>query len=116
VVDVVCFDDLDLQGAEMDDPVAELEQDCYHRLIEMPGSNPDDVTRGLGLISLLSGPIDNSLGSKIDAELRKDDRVESTAVTITETGTGEYKIEIQIQPEGSIVILSSQKQGVTRLA
>jgi len=116
MVDVVCFDDLDLQGAEMDDPVAELEQDCYHRLIEMPGSNPDDVTRGLGLVSFLSGPIDDSLGGKIDAELRKDDRVEGTAVTITETGPGEYKIEIEIEPEGSIVIQASQTKGVTMLA
>ena len=49
MADLLCLDDLDLFATEIDDPIGELEQDLYHRLIELPGTNPDDVNRGLGL-------------------------------------------------------------------
>ncbi len=40
-MDVVCFEDLDEFGRDLDDPVEELEQDIVHMLFESFGSNAD---------------------------------------------------------------------------
>lgn len=101
MVDALCWDDLDAFGTELDDPLAELLQDLFHRLIETPGSNLDDPDRGYGLPDLLSsgalpGEITTSIQHGIETELRKDDRVYSVAALVQETSKGEYSISIDI--------------------
>lgn len=115
-MDLVCFDDVDNFAAEYNDPVAELEQDLYHRLLEPRGSNIDDPDRGLGLEDALSGVLDPNLKNRIEAELRKDDRVIAAVATITALdATGaRYRIDIDIQPSGEIVLLLDG-QGVRRV-
>lgn len=88
MLDVRCFDDLDLFAAEITDPQEQLEQDNYHRMIEPPGSNIDDTERGLGLEDMLGGELDPSIGPVTEAELRKDTRNASVRATVTDVGQG----------------------------
>jgi hypothetical protein len=96
-VDALCFDDITEFGDEIDDPVEELIQDLYHRLIEEPGSNLDDLDRGYGISNMLSGPFDASMGYAIEAEFRKDDRVSDATVIVSEQETvGHYRVDIVV--------------------
>jgi len=115
MVDALCFEDLDMFGKELDDPLAELEQDLFHRLIEPRGSNPDDPDRGLGLNDALSGVVDASLKHRIEDEFLKDDRVSGCNATISSNGDNTYRIDIDIEPEGSLAVLLTPS-GVQRLA
>lgn len=99
-MDVVCMDDLDLGGRELDDPLEELHQDLYHRALEAPGSNLDDVDRGLGLRDRMSGFEDPRLASQVEAEFSKDNRVTSTSATVSPTDDGRYAIDAQVQANG----------------
>lgn len=98
--DLVCMRDLDLWGRETTDELEILDQDLFHRLIELYGSNPDDEDRGVGVTSALSGIItDRDIAGEIRTDFAKDDRVTSTAVTITpipET-TGGFDIRIRVR-------------------
>jgi hypothetical protein len=111
MVDVICFDDLDEFGGELDDPLEELGQDLYHRLIEPPGSNLDDPDRGLGLEERLSGPIKPSLKAEIEAELRKDDRVQAVQASITQTAADEYAVDIQVEANEGVLGIKLVKDG-----
>jgi hypothetical protein len=84
--DLVAYNDLDPLGSECADPLQELEQDLWHRLIETYGSNPDDPDRGVGLYGRLSKAEDPQLGRDIQLDFQKDPRVDSVAVTLTYTG------------------------------
>jgi hypothetical protein len=114
--EIRCYDDVDQFGAETVDEYEELLQDCYHRLIEEPGSNIDDPDRGLGIEDMLSGPLDPLLKQRIEAELRKDERVSSSAATITEIEAGSFRIEIQIEVDESVVglVLETDAAGSIR--
>jgi len=121
-MDVICLEDLDAFGAEMDDPIAELEQDLYHGLLETRGSNLDDPNRGLGLEDALSGPLDPQLlAEAIEAHCTRDDRVDSVTVSMTQLSPGggnagdSYAIQINIQPEGSIALTMSPFRIVRRI-
>lgn len=98
-MDLECYDDLSAFAAELDDPVAELAQDLYHRLIEPPGSNIDDPDRGLGITDLLNGPFNDKIGPSIEAEFRKDDRVLGATATVTPLADvdGGYRASIEIE-------------------
>lgn len=102
MVDVICFDDLDLFGRELNDPLEELRQDLYHRGIEPPGSNIDDSDRGLGLDGSLNGPVDRGLKHQIEAEFRKDDRVDAVNAEITEVDESSYRVAIEVEPGGGL--------------
>lgn len=119
-MDALCFDDLDAFGTELDDPVEELQQDLFHRLIEKPGENPDDSDRGVGINAMLSGVVDGSLKHRIEADFVKDDRVTACNATITEVASGQtgsqFRIDIEIQPEGSISILLDPVTGTAARA
>jgi hypothetical protein len=104
MVDLLCFDDVDMMATELDDPLAEALQDFYHRLIEDPGSNPDDPDRGVGLVSMLSSVQDPSLAGRIDAEAKKDDRFDGADTTVTDLGNGKFSILIELTPQGSLLI------------
>ncbi len=116
MADALCLDDLDLFGGEIDDPLQELAQDLYHRLIEAPGSNLDDPARGFGLEGRLSGSgrpgtIAASLAHEIEAEMRKDDRVRNAIATVTSPAAGEYRIDLQIQADEGVLKITLVKDG-----
>lgn len=113
MVDALCFDDLDLFGRELDDPIEELRQDQYHRLIEPPGSNIDDVGRGLGVDEMLSGVFDPTVCRKIENELRKDNRVAAVVAEFTEAdrATGTFAIDIRSELDGQALGLTLVADG-----
>ncbi len=118
MVDLVCFEDLDEFGAELDDPIAELEQDIYHRCIESPGSNldvPPDAS--LGLEDVLNGPLDPSLGARVESGLRKDARIDAVQATVTDVdgGTTQIAIEVEVDDEELGVTLEVDSLGVRRV-
>ncbi len=122
MVDARCLDDLDLFGEELDDPLEELYQDLYHRLIEPPGSNLDDPARGYGLATRLSGSgrkaeLPSTIKHGIEGEFRKDNRVHDCRADVTETAPGEYAIAIAIDAdEGALRIrLEASATGVRRV-
>ena len=118
-MDLACYYDLNLMGREVSDPLEELAQDVYHRLIETPGSNIDDPDRGLGLEDALSGPYDPTLGARIEAELRKDDRIGGVSATVLLVEDGHYEIAIEIEVDGStigVVFESDAAGGVRRVS
>ena len=89
-------------------------QDVYHILIEEPGSNPDDETRGIGIDNLIGGTATNLIAaaSTIDAQLETDDRIDSSSTTITllnpntvQSGAT-YQIAVTIVVDGSVVPLN----------
>lgn len=119
-----CFDDLDMFGAETTDDLENLAQDVYHRLIEPPGSNLDDKTRGLGLPGMLSGVFDPSLPQKIEAEIRKDPRVTAVAATITDVSVSDQSgaqlqidIEVEVDQDKVGIVLQTDSAGnITRVS
>jgi len=113
MVDVLCFDDLDVMGRDLDDPLEELAQDLYHRLIERPGGNIDDPDRGVGIVQMLSGTLDPSIARLVDADFEKDDRVSASHTTITRTAAGEYRIDIEVDANGETLGLVFESDGTT---
>jgi hypothetical protein len=116
--DLVCLDDADLFASETGSDLENLEQDVYHILIETPGSNPDDTSRGIGVEQLLGSASQDTIPeitSLIDAQLKKDDRIDSCTSTLTQLppgstlpdGTplpdGGWLLELDIVPDSSIV-------------
>lgn len=87
-----CLDDVDPYARELTDPLTELEQDIFHRLLEDPDSNLDaniaEESRGLGLLDMLSAPLKPNLAQLIKAECELDDRVVVATVLVTETPNG----------------------------
>lgn len=123
MVDALCWDDLDAFGTELDDPLAEILQDAYHRLIETRGSNLDDPNRGYGLADKLSGGglpgvVTETIRHGIEMELGNDDRVHSVSALVLETSPGEYRISIAIEvdEEKLSLILEGNGAGVRRVA
>ncbi len=115
-MDALALDDLDMFGTELDDPLAELYQDLYHRLIESPGSNIDDPDRGYGIEGHLSGGVRPSRGLTaiqrgIEGEFRKDDRVRAVQATITSPAAGEYKIDIRVVADEGVLGITLVKDG-----
>lgn len=97
-MDLLCFEDVDSYARETTDPVVELEQDLFHRLLEAPGENPDDEDRGVGLVDMLSGPIEpERLSARIAADFKKDPRVTNARATLTELEEGVFRVAIEIQ-------------------
>jgi hypothetical protein len=123
MVDALCLDDLDANGGELDDPLAELYQDLYHRLIEAPGSNLDDPSRGYGIEGRLSAAgrkdaVGPSIKHGIESELCKDVRVHNARATVTSPADGEYRVEIEIVADEGLlgIVLVSDGGGVRRVA
>lgn len=111
MADVLCFEDLDQFGTDIDDPIAELEQDVFHILIETPGSNIDDPDRGLGLEDALSGEYDPKHPALIAAGLEKDPRIDAARCVITPREGGEYEIDISIDVNEQELQISLQFDG-----
>ncbi len=106
MADVRCFDDLDLFGRETVNELEDVDQDLYHRLLEARGSNPDDLERGLGLRSRLSGRPDPGLRSRAEDECQRDPRVEAVRGTVVELGSGATSIprlELEVEVNGQLL-------------
>lgn len=90
ISDLAGFDDLDLFGSETQSDLETLAQDVYHVLIERPGSNIDDIDRGIGISALLSAPTTalTHITMLIESELAKDDRIDGVTATLTELPAG----------------------------
>lgn len=88
--DLVCVEDLDAFASETASDLENLEQDLLHILLEDPGSNPDDVERGVGLPSLLSASTRslNNITGIVESQLRKDDRIDQVHATLSELPAG----------------------------
>ena len=119
MTDLLAIDDLDAYAIETTDPLDELAQDLYHRLIEPPGSNLDDPDRGLGLEDALSGPFDvPSLKARIEAEMRKDLRVDAAVATLTSPEAGVVLVDLAIEADAEQlgITVRSDASGIRRLA
>ncbi len=88
--DLVCVDDLDPFASETTSDLQSLIQDVYHVLIQAPGSNPDDIDRGIGVNQMLSGATNALAGTAhmIQVELAKDDRIDAVQAKMTNLGPG----------------------------
>lgn len=95
-MDLLCYDDLDEFGRELDDPLAELEQDLVHMLLESYGTNIDASSRSIGLQDYLSGSPSSTLKNFIEGKLNSDSRVDQSSVEIALTSTNWYKIDIKL--------------------
>lgn len=119
MTDLLAIDDLDAYATETTDPLDELAQDLYHRLIEPPESNLDDPDRGFGLEDALSGPFDApSLKARIEAEMRKDSRVDAAVATLTLPAVGVVLVDIAIEAneEQFGISVRSDASGIRRTA
>lgn len=101
MVDVIATDDLDVYGRDLDDPVAELVQDVGHILLEDYGSNLDVPTRGCGLVSALSGPVDSDLTRRVEAQMTADDRIDAAQATVTDEGSGAFTLDLKLQTDAT---------------
>jgi hypothetical protein len=113
-MDLLCYDDVDLAGREIDDPLAELEQDLVHVAFEAPGSNLDDLERGVGLRDRLSGVADPKVAQQLDAAWMRDDRVTSSKTAMAETAPGEFALDAQVQVNGTTLKINldvAQQEG-----
>lgn len=105
--DIVCIDDVDPYASETTSDFQSLQQDIHHLLLELPGSNPDDPDRGIGVLQYLSGTADDlgKLGGRIDSQLRSDDRVTSSKTTVEQLPTGGFLVSMQINVGPDIIPL-----------
>jgi hypothetical protein len=107
VTDGVCVTDLDPNSNETTSDLQGLAQDIYHILLEAPGSNLDDPTRGVGCEGYLSGSGAQlaALPAIIDSQLRKDTRIDSSTSGLTQNPDGSYLLSILVVADGSILPL-----------
>ncbi len=117
--EISCLEDMDPFATETSDPYEQILQDVFHRLIEDPGSNPDDPDRGLGLLAMLSGVLDPTLKHDIEAEVRKDPRLDGCTATISLLSGGDsnagktYRIDLELQVDDIVLNLALQSDGST---
>jgi hypothetical protein len=119
VQELICIDDVDPYARELSDPLAELEQDIFHRLIEDPDSNLDAIAmgeqRGLGLEDMLTTPLSTNLGQLIKAECERDDRVTAAKVLVTEqrNGNATSTVTINITLTVDLDVLNGEDYAIT---
>jgi hypothetical protein len=118
--DLICGFDLDPYGRETTSDFENLVQDILHVLLELPGSNPDDPTRGIGVHTYLNGTLDafNSLPGKIEEQLSRDDRVNTVSASIAPQSDGTFKVNLRVSVGESVIPLEYgwENGNFTRLA
>lgn len=97
--DVRWYDDLDLFGSDVADDSEALQQDCYHVILEDPGSNLQDPDSGLGVENSLSGVADPALASLAEQQIAADERVAGVSATLTDNGAGTVTLDVAIEPD-----------------
>ncbi len=107
IPDAVCDPDVDPYGRETTSDLQSLIQDVTHVLKELPGSNPDDPDRGVGVDLYLGATAAtlNSLCGLIEAQLNVDDRIQSTSATVELQEDDTYRIKLDIEVGGEIIPL-----------
>jgi len=105
--DLVFEEDLDPFAAETTSDFQNLVQDVNHLLEELPGTNPDDPLRGVGIETYLSGTLDNlkNLPKIIESQIGEDDRVNSVVCTVTAQTDSTYLILIVIGVAATVLTL-----------
>ena len=96
-MDGLCFDDMDENARELDDPLGELEQDVAHQLLESWGTNIDAPDRSIGLEDQLSANRLPNLKNYIEKKLLEDDRITAVQATITQVGAVTTQISLAIE-------------------
>lgn len=96
-MDVLCYDDLDIFGRDLNDPLAELEQDVVHMLLEAIGSNADATDRSIGMDDALSGAKDPGLKHRIEQKLTDDPRISAANAIFEAVNDTDTKISLQLQ-------------------
>lgn len=118
--DLVCYDDVDPLAAETQSDLESFAQDVYHLLLELPGTNPDDPNRGIGIELYLSGTFADfaKLPALIEQQIGDDPRATGCSCSITSNSNGTYGINIQIACSTGVLPLNfeySAASGLTRL-
>lgn len=97
-VGMVCMSSLELQG-RLTRGLQSIIQDLYHALMTVPGTMATDPSFGLGLLEYTLAAMDEedipAIGSLIETEFAKDDRVKSTDASVT-VGVGDGPLQIDI--------------------
>jgi hypothetical protein len=117
ITDALWFDDMDPNGGETSSDLQSLTQDCYHVLLETLGSNLDDPTRGIGVENALSASstVLLAMPSQIDAQLLRDDRVQSSTTTLSQISTLSWGLKTNVVPVGAVLPITysySPSQGL----
>lgn len=101
-----CFDDVDQLGGETASDLETLEQDVYHILIEVPGSNIDALDRGCDVERILSGAATglDGLTRNIESQLRKDGRIDDAQATLTKLPPGSTLPDGTSLPDGGYLL------------
>ncbi len=107
-MDVMCETDLDEFGRDLDDPIAELEQDVVHMLLESYGSNLSAPERSIGLEDGLSGPLDPTLKHRVETKLMQDARISAAAVTLSQVDPTTMLVAMQLQVNGAALGITLQ--------
>ena len=121
IPDLVGLDDVDSFMSETTSDLQTLLQDVYHILIQLLGSNLDDMTKGCGIDTYLNGTLTQlaQLGPIIETQLTADTRItRATANIQTQSGPYPYVINISIEVAGQVIGLQygwSQPGGLTPL-
>lgn len=105
VSDLVWVDDLDQFARETTSDLQALVQDVYHSFLEQPGENLDVPDRGIGILTLLSGTVDQLVIAKNRAEqqLPLDPRIDAATCVITQDPDGGYDLQVTIMVDGSVI-------------
>lgn len=117
--ELLCLDDVDPYAREITNPLEELKQDIFHRLLEDPDSNLDAIAmgeqRGLGLEDLLATPLSPSLAQLIKSECERDDRVTAATALVTEqrNGNGPSTVTISITLTVDLDALNAEDYTIT---
>jgi hypothetical protein len=105
--DLVCLDDADQFASETTSDLQSLLQDIYHVLVELPGSNPDDPTRGVGINQYLSGTSVqlNTIPGVIEDQLTQDPRIDGCTASVQQQSSGPFPwlVFIDVQVDGSVI-------------
>jgi hypothetical protein len=118
--DLVCIDDLTPTLRETDPATTEsLAQDIYHRITTERGSLPDDKDFGEDVRGYLSAAADArallSISGRLEAEIRKDDRVATVVVELT-GNTSQLDITISVTPQDPALAAFEMVMAVTSAA
>ena len=115
--DLVCEVDLDPLARETINDLQNLEQDVLHILRETYGSNLDDINRGIGVISMLSGttaPL-ATIANVIETQLVKDSRIDACKATLSQDGPGDFTLIVQVQVAAEVIGLSYSYNAINGL-
>lgn len=113
-MDLAGYEDVDEFMGEVDDPLVELSQDVYHRMVEPFGSNLDvPADASLGLEDILHGTYDGTLPSIVENGLSLDERIDAVKATVTDvegtaSSTGARSLRMDVE-----IVVDEQELGIT---